>query len=90
MSSCSCECDEPEVFRVIWRKARKQHTCCECGSPIDRDERYQYSSGIWQGEPNSFKTCEFCAEKRNEIEDYTDCCVPFGGVWEFYAILEFP
>ena len=89
MSACSCECDEPEVFITKYRKANKQHVCCECGSTIDRGEKYQYSSGIWDHRPSSYKTCEFCAEKREEIQDYADCCLPFGEMWEFYRVLEF-
>jgi hypothetical protein len=44
------------------RKARKKHNCCECNKTIQKGEYYSYSSGIWEHEPYSSKTCGYCAE----------------------------
>lgn len=55
-------CDMPEAFNSVTRKARKNHKCCECGCTIESGEKYQYSSGIWDGKPDSFKQCLNCNE----------------------------
>lgn len=55
-------CERPSAFSTATRKAAKQHRCCECGSTIEKGSKYQYSSGIWDGSPNSFKQCLNCHE----------------------------
>ena len=64
MPECSCaygqEGELPEAFSEKMRKAIKQHKCCECGRTIERGELYRYASGIWEGRPNSYKTCLDC------------------------------
>lgn len=52
----------PEVFCTTQRKARKKHRCCECGRLIDVSEKYQYSSGIWDHQPASYRQCLNCHE----------------------------
>ena len=51
------------VWKVSWRKAKKEHKCCECGDAIKLGERYEYIFCIFEGEPDNYKTCEFCAEE---------------------------
>jgi len=53
-------CETPEAFMSITRKSRKLHKCCECGIEINKGEQYQYSSGIWDSEPDSYKQCLNC------------------------------
>ena len=55
----------PSAFKTETRRARKPHKCCECGTSIPVGGRYQYSSGIWDGEPSDYKQCINC----NEIMD---------------------
>lgn len=52
--------DYPDAFQTKTRKARKEHKCCECYQPIKKGEFYQYSSGIWDGEPSAYKQCLTC------------------------------
>jgi len=52
----------PSAFNSITRKARKEHKCCECGVEIKKGDKYRYSSGIWDGEPDSYKQCSDCHE----------------------------
>lgn len=62
---CSCDtADMPEVFDSMWRKARKPHRCVECSRGIKPGDRYEYASGIWDGEPDSYKTCARCVRLR--------------------------
>lgn len=60
------------------RTARKEHRCCECREAILKGARYEYQSGIWDGEPSSFKTCLSCVE----IRDHFACDgYLFGQLW---------
>ncbi len=75
---------------VRFRKARKKHCCCECGKTIQVGEQYEYSSGIWEGEPVSHKTCGYCADLRNlacklaKKLDYQDELYPhYSGLRDF-------
>lgn len=65
------DCELPSCFTQKIRVARKSHKCCECGSGIVKGERYEYSSGIWDSIPDSYKTCKSCADLR---DDYIDKC----------------
>ncbi len=57
--------DRPGCFNSITRTARKDHKCCECWRTIKAGEKYQYSSGVWDGEPDSFKQCLNCHDIMN-------------------------
>ena len=81
-------CDHPQAFRETWRTARKPHRCCECRRVMPPGERYQYISGIWDGHPSMFHTCESCARIRewmiekmraDEIYDPEGCGAPMLG-----------
>lgn len=61
------DCEMPQAFNQERRTARKQHSCCECHQPINVGTEYEHCSGIWDGTPDSFKTCLSCVEIR---EDY--------------------
>lgn len=79
--NCCCDMGDgaiPECVVVKIRTARKSHVCCECGQEIKRGERYEFTSGIWEGEPGSYKTCLICARIR---DDYF-CSWIFGGLKE--------
>lgn len=59
--------DGPSCSTTTVRTARKAHVCCECHAPIQPGEQYEYTSGIWDREPNTYKTCSFCREVRNHF-----------------------
>ena len=84
----SCEIDNdwgkhPECFSAKDRKARKEHTCCECGETIPKDALYRYESGIWEGEPQDYKTCLDCIS----VRDTFFCGFVFGSVWEDMRVM---
>ncbi|MGI4744935.1 MAG: hypothetical protein ACRYGI_11570 [Janthinobacterium lividum] len=59
-------CDNPaQAYRELQRQARKDHQCCECGNTILRGDYYLYTSGIWDGRGECFKTCWQCLAFRN-------------------------
>ena len=45
------------------------HKCCECNREILHGEQYEYISGIWDGEPASYKTCLDCKSLRDVFFD---------------------
>lgn len=55
------DCDRPSAYREVWRRARKEHRCEACYEPIRPGERYNYVSGVWDGEASAFKRCARCA-----------------------------
>lgn len=68
-----------DCIKHVYRKARKQHECFECGDPIEVGEKYEYVSGIWDGKPDSFKVCLACEAIRNQF--FCDGYY-FGHIWE--------
>ena len=62
----------PEAFKSGTRVARKEHKCCECGKTIEKGEQYQYSSGIWSGEPQEYKQCESCNRLMKKAHTYAE------------------
>lgn len=72
-------CDNlPAAFKEERRVARKPHRCCECSSIIRKGESYIYSSGIWDGRPDQFKTCETCDHIRDVYQREIGESVAFG------------
>ena len=75
---------QPSAFLQREHKARKTHKCCECYKAIKPGDTYVVSSGIWEGEPDSFKQCKRCAEIMNICACYASGNdyepVEFGGL----------
>lgn len=75
--------DAPKVCVTVMRTARKSHRCCECRREIARGQRYEFTSGIWDRRPDSFKTCEACLILREHVLAETDSMC-----WEFGRLLD--
>lgn len=90
----ACDCsldtaymDAPSLISVAWRKARKPHECGECGAAIHPGERYEYVSGLWDGEWGKHYTCQPCVAIRDwycpggycygEVATQIDDCLGF-------------
>ncbi len=58
-----CDCEMPTVFNESKRKAKKQHTCCECDRDIPKSESYFMLQGLWDGQWRNYKQCLDCHEK---------------------------
>jgi len=71
--SCYCDFEEPSVYNKTTPKARKVHRCSECGATIQKGERYENVSGVWDGYADTYKTCERCLDLRNFVEDNVPC-----------------
>lgn len=59
--------DGPECFSRKRPRARKEHRCTECRETIEPGQQYEHASGIWDGSPDSFKTCLSCVEIRDHF-----------------------
>lgn len=76
----------PECSTRANPKARKEHRCCECRGTIFIGEHYEKESGIWAGEPASFKTCSDCTELRKSVNaeiEYDDEKNAFGDMCSY-------
>jgi len=76
-------CEIPTAFSTTTRKAIKRHKCCECKKLIEIGEQYQYSSGIWDSQPDSYKQCLNCYEimvAAAHVADYSDEGPSFTGL----------
>ncbi len=81
--SCRTDYDDsPVFFTEVWRRARVEHSCCECLGTIQPGEDYQTISGKWNGDIFSFKTCAACVDLRDSLDGVT--CVPIGDLWFAY------
>lgn len=77
-----CDCVTPSAFNEIMRKAKKEHKCCECCQKIKPGEKYQYCSGVWDGVPDSYKTCLLCVKLRENYANEAGKNVAFEGLKE--------
>ena len=77
--------ETPTLFTETHPKARKEHTCCECGGTIKKGDTYQKCSGLWD-DFQTFKTCSFCADVRDNASTNFDLNldegIPFEQLWE--------
>lgn len=72
------DCIEPSCFVKKERVARKEHNCCECGSKIDKGDVYEYCSGVWDCNPESYKTCNSCSVLRVGYKELSGENLAFG------------
>jgi len=80
---CSCTIDidhdgGPDCYKEKIVTAMKKHKCGECLKEILPGEGYEYVSGIWDGDPESYKTCLDCKSIRDT----------FFGSWTYTSVWE--
>lgn len=77
---CDCDLDRPEVWEEAKRKARKQHTCCECDHPINPGAEHLWMKGLWKWGWCTYKMCLECeaVAKAADVER----CHEIGGLYE--------
>ena len=81
--------DTPKVISSVMRKARKEHSCCECHKAIVIGETYCDISGIWD-KPERFKQCDDCSSLHHAASIHADSIgsddgVCFGQVLDYYC-----
>lgn len=57
---CDLDVEGPSCQTLTWRRARKHHKCCACGEQVRPGDRYHVYSGIWDGQPETYKHCARC------------------------------
>lgn len=62
--------DWPVVFEQAYKKASKQHRCCECNSAIEPNLVYLWAKGLWDHQWLAFKTCALCALVYGELGEW--------------------
>lgn len=82
MIMCSCDDVGPTAYWENHPVARIEHKCCECHSPIEKGEKYQYIKGVWDGAFMTYKTCAICEKVREEAYFEGGMCICFGDLWE--------
>ncbi|CRI56376.1 hypothetical protein [Pseudomonas sp. CCOS 191] len=55
----------PAFHTEAHRVARKRHTCTECRGHIEPGDRYEFVSGLWEGDVSTYKTCADCETARD-------------------------
>ncbi len=84
MSECQCsidvgdDCDAPEFYSSIDRKARVEHKCYECHRKINPGEKYRYTSCKWEAHIFTSKTCSDCESVRATFF----CSSLSGSLWD--------
>lgn len=71
--SCFCDYDPADFYIATIRKARKPHSCFECGGQILHGEKYEHVSGKWEGRLDTFVTCERCCDIRQWVKNNLPC-----------------
>lgn len=57
---CDGDLESYGFFVYRWRVAVKEHRCYACRETIRIKDKYHYTSGIWDKEPDSYKHCARC------------------------------
>jgi hypothetical protein len=70
---CVCDYDSPDFYHRSMRTARKAHRCEECAEEIRPGDRYEYVAGKWNGDLDTFKTCERCADLTTWVKNNVPC-----------------
>lgn len=74
MSECYCDYGEsPDVYSTSEHRARLQHRCYECGSPILPGERYERTAMLYEGSWDIAKTCHRCLDLRVYVQAHAPC-----------------
>lgn len=68
-----CDCLMPTVFNESKRKAKKQHTCCECNRDILEGESYFLLQGLWHKQWRNYKQCVDCHEIGSKFQACCEC-----------------
>ena len=77
----------PDFHTTKTVTARKSHQCEECRDPINPGERYECTSGKWDGQMSTFRVCLPCVEIRDA---FTCGSWIYGELWESIREEMFP
>ncbi len=89
---CACTINidydgESSFHKQKIQTARKKHRCYECLKDIQPGEKYEYVSGVWDGDLLVYKTCLDCKSIRDTFFDswiYTNVWDNFQDEFGYY------
>jgi hypothetical protein len=70
---CYCDYEPADVYQATVRKARKEHSCDECGGKIISGDKYENVFGVWEGTSSTWKTCQHCRDIRTWVQNNVPC-----------------
>lgn len=81
-------CDiQPDFYSWAEPVARKEHKCCECGTPIIKGEKHFSATGKWDFGIETYRQhldcCSACMFVRDQFNDGE--CIGFGELLEFFC-----
>lgn len=81
--TCYCDYERPDFYRSGRPLASKPHVCTECGGCILPGERYETVFAKWNGDgrPDTVKTCVYCLEIRDLLDEMDCFCWSHHGLW---------
>ena len=75
--SGTCYCDygeQPSVYEACMvQRARKAHSCYECGHQISAGEGYERVRALYDGRWDIVRTCSRCLDVRRYVESHAPC-----------------
>ncbi len=79
-------CEIPDFYSVSWPKAKKEYSCCECGTKILIGEKYCRVNAKWDGDVSTKKQHLDCEEACRYFRDFiTHDCLCFGELFEAWG-----
>ena len=73
MTSCVCDWEPASAYCKTTVVARKRHACAECFGWIEPGDVYERVWGMWEGAPDTFKTCPDCVALREWTLAHVPC-----------------
>ncbi len=77
---CLCDYEPLQLAETHTRTARKSHRCGECNRTIQTGDRYEITTGLFEGEFEAYKTCRKCLDLRNFMQAHVPCFTQVFGV----------
>jgi hypothetical protein len=84
----------PEFFNEEVVQARKEHKCYECRRTIEKGWYYHRSTGKWDGQVSTYKTCNRCTMIQKWMREFADnndleFSLAFGSLYDEIRLHEF-
>ncbi len=74
--------DPSDVWEEKEVRARKEHTCCECGKSINPGEQYGLAKSPFDGSWSTFRRCPACLILAEMVATMSEACPLWGGLSE--------
>ena len=82
MGRAMCD-DHADLWKAVWREARRPHRCGECGYAIRPGTRYLEIRTLFDGRWDTGKRCQVCDAHWQFYRRFNDGCEMAGGLTEY-------